>query len=150
MKNENSNFLCFQYRSCKNAADIFQGILKNVWSLRDTQETNKIRYNQLKVVTKLEVKIKSQWIVLSFLTGLVNKCISRPFHLGIRLFIQSSALLFFRIIHATIHPNNNAKLLSAKHTYIYCTYILHRQHVSTHHKIIFRPLHTNTDPKVIV
>jgi hypothetical protein len=42
--------------------------------------------------------------------------------------------------------NNNTKLLSVKHTYIYCTYVLHGQHVSTHHWVIIRPLYTNTDP----
>jgi hypothetical protein len=35
--------------------------------------------------------------------------------------------------------NNSTKLLSVKHTYIYCTCVLHGQHVSTYHKVIFRP-----------
>jgi hypothetical protein len=42
--------------------------------------------------------------------------------------------------------NNNTKLLSVKHTYIYCTNVLHGQHVSTHHRVIIRLLYTNTDP----
>jgi hypothetical protein len=37
--------------------------------------------------------------------------------------------------------------LSVKHTYIYCTYVLHRQHVSTHHRVIIRPLYTITITK---
>jgi hypothetical protein len=38
--------------------------------------------------------------------------------------------------------NNNITLLSVKHTYIYCTYVLHGQHVSTHHRVIIRALYT--------
>ena len=51
---------------------------------------------------------------------------------------------------SVVNINNNTKLLSVKHTYIYCTYVLHGQHVSTHHRVIIRPLYTNTDPLVIV
>jgi hypothetical protein len=35
--------------------------------------------------------------------------------------------------------DNSTKLLSVKHTYIYCTSVLHGQHVSTYYKAIFRP-----------
>ena len=31
--------------------------------------------------------------------------------------------------------NNNTKLLTVQHTYIYCTYIVYGQHVSTYHKV---------------
>jgi hypothetical protein len=42
------------------------------------------------------------------------------------------------------NTRNNIKLLTVYHTYIYCTYVLYGQHVSTYYKVIFRPLYTNT------
>jgi hypothetical protein len=45
--------------------------------------------------------------------------------------------LVFTIPECCNTNNNSTKLFSVKHTYIYCTCILHGQHVSTYQKVIF-------------